>query len=155
MKENTDIIRVQTSDFDLAAEYRALRAASAQTGAIVTFTGLVRDFNQGDQVATMTLEHYPGMTEKVLADIVARARQRWRLQAVGVVHRVGALAPGEQIVFVGSASAHRGDAFAACEFIMDFLKTRAPFWKKERTGSGERWVDERQSDGEAAQRWQS
>ncbi|TQV85636.1 molybdopterin synthase catalytic subunit MoaE [Exilibacterium tricleocarpae] len=148
-----DRIRVQTDDFDLQAEYQTLRGIDAAAGAVVLFTGLVRDLNQGDAVRGLTLEHYPGMTEKVLADIVTEARQRWRLLQVSILHRVGALAPADQIVLVGCASAHRGDAFAACEFIMDFLKTRAPFWKQERTAGGHRWVEARDTDRDAAKRW--
>jgi len=155
-------IRVQEQDFDIKAEYDALRCKvstdqasdiSADTGAVVTFTGLVRDFNLGDGVETLFLEHYPGMTEKSLSDIAEQARSRWSVLKVCIIHRVGELKPGDQIVFVGVSSAHRGDAFSACEYIMDFLKTRAPFWKKEKTATGSRWVDARSSDSEAAARW--
>lgn len=146
-----DTIRVQNEDFDVGALMRALTDGRSDVGAVATFVGLVR--GDGDGVRQMTLEHYPGMTEKALADIVADARHRWSLLGVQVIHRVGPLVPGAQIVYVGIAAAHRGEAFAACEFIMDFLKTRAPFWKKERTRQGERWVDARESDDEAAARW--
>ncbi|MCC4265539.1 molybdopterin synthase catalytic subunit MoaE [Oceanimonas baumannii] len=146
------MIRVQTSDFSLATEYEAL-SQSSQTGAVVTFVGKVRDLNQGNMVSGMTLEHYPGMTEHALQQIVAEAKQRWPLLECRVIHRVGVLALGDQIVFVGVASQHREAAFAACHFIMDYLKTRAPFWKKERTADGERWVDVKDSDTEAASKW--
>lgn len=147
-------VRVQQQDFDVSAEIAALRAGRAEVGAVAVFIGTVRDVNDGSGVATMTLEHYPGMTEKSLQDICAQAMQRWRLVDTLVVHRHGTLAPLDQIVLVAVLSAHRGDAFAACEFIMDYLKTQAPFWKKERTPDGERWVDARDSDDRAAQRWQ-
>ena len=146
-------IQVQTDDFSLDSEYAALRADSPKIGAIVTFSGLMRDFNDGDDVSVLELEHYPGMTEKVLGDIIEQARERWQLEGVRVVHRIGEMAPSDQIVFVGVSSAHRVDAFAACEFIMDFLKTRAPFWKKEKTADGHRWVDAKASDDNAAERW--
>ncbi|WP_210504470.1 molybdopterin synthase catalytic subunit MoaE, partial [Pantoea ananatis] len=124
-----------------------------EDGAVVTFTGKVRNHNLGDDVAALTLEHYPGMTEKALQEIIDDARQRWPLQRVSVIHRIGELFPGDEIVFVGVTSAHRSSAFAAAEFIMDYLKTRAPFWKRETTEQGDRWVDARNSDHEAAQRW--
>ncbi|CAM3145493.1 MULTISPECIES: molybdopterin synthase catalytic subunit MoaE [Moritella] len=149
---NTDMIQIQTEDFDLAAEYAAL-GKSHSTGAVVTFIGKVRDFNQGDSVSGLTLEHYPGMTEKSLAKILVEAETRWSIQGVKVIHRVGELALGDQIVFVGVASMHRGDAFQACEFIMDYLKTQAPFWKKEATEAGSHWVDARETDTTAADRW--
>src|SRR6478672_1989920 len=123
-------------------------------GSLASFVGLVRDVNEGDAVRELTLEHYPGMTEKALQDIVDQARRRWDIIDVCVIHRVGTLYPADQIVFVAVASAHRGEAFAACEFIMDYLKTQAPFWKKEQSPSGERWVEARATDDEAAQRWQ-
>lgn len=145
-------IRVGPAAFDMAQEYSWL-AACKEDGAIVTFTGKVRNHNLGDDVAALTLEHYPGMTEKALQEIVDDARQRWPLQRVSVIHRIGELFPGDEIVFVGVTSAHRGSAFAAAEFIMDYLKTRAPFWKRETTGQGERWVDARSTDHEAALRW--
>ena len=144
-------IAVQTEAFDLAAEVGALYQANPKVGAVASFLGLVRDSSQG--VASLSLEHYPGMTEKALAQIVADAGQRWAVLDATVIHRVGTLRPTEPIVLVAVASGHRGDAFAACEFIMDFLKTRAPFWKKEATADGERWVDARESDDRAAARW--
>lgn len=146
-------IRVQTEDFDLSTEIRALREGDLRVGAIVSFVGTVRDLNDGRDVARMTLEHYPGMTEKALDAIVAQARGRWDLYDALVVHRVGNLGPGDQIVLVAVTSAHRGDAFAACEFIMDYLKTEAPFWKKEATPQGERWVEAREKDTAARERW--
>ena len=147
-------VSVQQRDFDIGAEVRALTAGRHQVGAVATFTGLVRDMNDGSGVHAMTLEHYPGMTENALQEIVEQARGRWELDGVRVIHRYGRLMPGDQIVFVGVTSAHRGDAFAACEFIMDFLKTRAPFWKREETPEGARWVDAREADDSAAERWE-
>ncbi len=147
-------IRVQTQDFDVGAELTALREGNAKIGAIASFTGLVRDINDGSGVSTLTLEHYPAMTEKALAEIVADARARWDVIDCTVIHRVGELKPTDQIVLVAVASGHRGDAFAACQFIMDYLKTRAPFWKKETTSQGQRWVESRDSDHAAARRWQ-
>jgi len=146
-------IKVQLEDFDVGAEMIALRAGNASIGAIASFVGLVRDVNAGDGVSTLTLEHYPGMTEKALADIATQAMARWEVLGCTVIHRVGELKPCDQIVLVIVASGHRGHAFQACEFIMDFLKTRAPFWKKERTADGDRWVDSRESDDAAARRW--
>ncbi len=145
-------IRVGPAPFDMAEAYRWL-AACDEDGAVVTFTGKVRNHNLGDNVAALTLEHYPGMTEKALQEIVDAARERWPLQRVTVIHRVGELFPGDEIVLVGVTSAHRGSAFSAAEFIMDYLKTRAPFWKREATEQGDRWVDARDSDHQAAQRW--
>lgn len=147
-------VRVQEADFDLGAELLALRAADARVGALASFLGLVRDMNDGASVAEMTLEHYPGMTEKALEEIVAEAKGRWEIYDVLVIHRVGPLKPCDQIVLVAVTSAHRGEAFAACEFIMDYLKTRAPFWKREATPDGARWVDARDADDSAAARWQ-
>lgn len=147
-------IRVQVETFDAGAELNRLHAANLGIGAVVSFVGYVRDFNDGQAVAGMLLEHYPGMTEKALAKIEAAARERWPLLTVEIIHRVGGLEPGEPIVFVGTSSAHRQAAFDACAFIMDYLKTRAPFWKKERTTDGERWVEGRGSDQQAAQRWE-
>ncbi|MFV5214486.1 molybdopterin synthase catalytic subunit MoaE [Azonexus caeni] len=147
-------VRVQTGDFDVGAELAALRAGDARVGALASFLGLVRDINDGASVAGMTLEHYPGMTEKALAQIVAEAKARWDIYEALVIHRVGPLAPCDQIVLVAVTSAHRGEAFAACEFIMDYLKTKAPFWKKEATPDGGRWVDARETDDSAAARWQ-
>ena len=149
------MVRVQTHPFDLTEELEALRAGDPQVGGLVSFVGYMRDFNQGEPVQTMTLEHYPGMTEKALEAIVAEARERWDLLGVRVVHRVGALAPGDPIVLVAVTSAHRGEAFRACEFVIDYLKTRAPFWKKERTPKGERWVAARKSDQTAGDRWKT
>ena len=147
-------VRVQEADFDLGAELLALRAADARVGALASFLGLVRDMNDGASVAEMTLEHYPGMTEKALEAIVAEAKGRWDIYDALVIHRVGPLKPCDQIVLVAVTSAHRGEAFAACEFIMDYLKTRAPFWKREATPEGARWVDARDADDSAAERWQ-
>lgn len=146
-------VRVQAGDFDLGAEVARLRAGDARTGAVVTFVGTVRDMNDGAQVASMELEHYPGMTERALQDIVEQARARWPLLGALVIHRIGPLAPRDQIVLVAVASSHRGEAFAACEFIIDYLKTDAPFWKKEATPEGGRWVDARVSDDTAKAKW--
>jgi len=146
-------IRVQTEDFDLGAEVALLRAGNAQVGAVATFVGTVREVNEGAGVSMMELEHYPGMTEKALEDIVAKARARWPIFDATVIHRVGPLQPLDQIVLVAVTSSHRGAAFAACEFIMDYLKTEAPFWKKEHTPDGVRWVDARVSDDAALARW--
>jgi molybdopterin synthase catalytic subunit len=146
-------VRVQTGDFDIGAEIAALRRGNPRIGAVASFVGVVRDLNEGDRVGRMTLEHYPGMTEKAIEAIVAEARSRWDIIDVTVIHRVGELAPTDQIVLVVVASGHRGEAFAACEFIMDYLKTRAPFWKKEETPGGARWVEARSTDDEAADRW--
>jgi molybdopterin synthase catalytic subunit len=144
---------VQTQDFDAGAEIAALRRADSRIGAIASFIGVVRDVNEGDSVSEMTLEHYPGMTERALAQIVAEAKARWDIIDILVVHRVGRLAPTDQIVLVVVTGAHRGEAFAACEFVMDYLKTRAPFWKKEATAEGTRWVEARTADDQAAERW--
>jgi len=149
-------VRVQTEDFDIGAEILALRKGNSgnpKIGAIASFIGLVRDVNEGDAVSEMTLEHYPGMSEKALEAIVTEAKQRWDIFDALVIHRVGTLKPADQIVLVAVSGAHRGDAFAACEFIMDYLKTRAPFWKKESTSAGSRWVEARESDDQAAERW--
>jgi molybdopterin synthase catalytic subunit len=146
-------VRVQQEDFDLGAELLALRRGNPKIGAIASFLGLVRDLNEGDAVAGMSLEHYPGMTEKALERIVEQARTRWDIFDALVIHRVGDLQPTDQIVLVAVTSAHRGEAFAACEFIMDYLKTQAPFWKREQTSFGARWVDARESDEKAAERW--
>ena len=146
-------IVVQTETFDLGAEVDAMRLGRSDIGAIASFVGLARDINEGSGVQAMTLEHYPGMTEKALAAVVDEARARWALLDVSVIHRVGRLLPGDPIVLVVVAGSHRGEAFAACEFVMDALKTRAPFWKKEETPEGERWVDARASDDAAAARW--
>lgn len=143
-------VSVQEADFDVGAEVAALSAGDPEAGAVASFVGLVR----GGEVHAMTLEYYPGMTEDALAEIVAQAKARWQLRRVRVIHRVGRLLPLDRIVFVGVSSSHRHDAFAACEFIMDYLKTRAPFWKKEETPAGSRWVDARESDDLAAARWE-
>ena len=139
--------------FDPEATLSAMRRGNAKIGAVVSFVGLMRDINEGDEVSELFLEHYPGMTEKALEAIVDEARQRWDLEAVQVIHRVGSIEPEDPIVMVAVASRHRGEAFRACEFIIDYLKTRAPFWKKETTDSGERWVDARHSDNQAEARW--
>ena len=146
-------VSVQETDFDVGAEIAQLSAGRREVGAVASFVGLVRDVNDGSGVHAMTLEHYPGMTERALAEIVDQAMARWSLLGVRVIHRYGRLEPADRIVFVGVASAHRGEAFAACEFIMDYLKTQAPFWKCEETPQGARWVDARESDDSAAARW--
>lgn len=146
-------VRVQAGDFDVGAEMAAMRGGNPKIGAIASFVGVVRDLNEGAAVAEMTLEHYPGMTEKALEKIVDEAKARWEIYNVLVVHRVGTLKPTDQIVMVMVASAHRGEAFQACEFLMDYLKTRAPFWKKEATPQGGRWVEARGTDDAAAERW--
>ncbi|MBB3212399.1 molybdopterin synthase catalytic subunit [Herbaspirillum sp. Sphag1AN] len=146
-------IRIQTADFDLSAEIAALRLSNPKVGAVVSFVGTVRDLNDGASVSEMTLEHYPGMTEKALEQIVETARTRWDIADALVIHRVGPLLPLAQIVLVAVSAKHRGEAFAACEFIMDYLKTEAPFWKKEQTPDGARWVDARDSDTSARDRW--
>ena len=148
-----DNVRVQSGDFDVGRELESLTRGRADVGALASFVGLVRDVNDGQPIRGMTLEHYPGMTEKALTAICAEARSRWELIDTLIIHRVGPLAPGDRIVLVGVSSAHRGAAFAACEFIMDFLKTRAPFWKQEKTPEGNRWVEARSSDDLAAERW--
>ena len=148
-------VRVQTEDFDVSRELALLRGDNRAVGAVAAFIGTVRDVNDEASVTSMTLEHYPGMTEKALAVIIDEAKSRWNIFDALVIHRVGALAPLDQIVLVGVTSAHRGEAFAACEFIVDYLKTRAPFWKKEQTPSGGRWVEARATDDEAAARWQT
>jgi molybdopterin synthase catalytic subunit len=146
-------IRIQTEDFDLSTEIAQLRAGDARVGAVASFIGTVRDINDGSSVSQMELEHYPEMTEKALKDIVAQAKARWDIFDALVIHRVGPLQPQDQIVLVAVTSAHRGEAFAACEFIMDYLKTQAPFWKKEQTPKGARWVDARASDDHALKKW--
>jgi molybdopterin synthase catalytic subunit len=146
-------VRVQKEDFDLGAEVARLRAGDPRIGAVVSFIGTVRDMNEGASVAELELEHYPEMTERSLQDIVEQARARWPLYGALVVHRVGPMQPMEQIVLVAVSSAHRGEAFTACEFIMDYLKTEAPFWKKEQTPEGARWVDARTSDDKAKAKW--
>ena len=146
-------VRVQAGDFEVGRELDVLIRGRRDVGALASFVGLVRDANDGHAIQGMTLEHYPGMTESALEDICAQAHARWDLIDTVVIHRVGPLVPGDRIVLVGVASAHRGEAFEACEFIMDYLKTRAPFWKKEDTPEGGRWVDARESDDAAAERW--
>jgi molybdopterin synthase catalytic subunit len=147
-------IRIQEGDFNLSTEIAALRKGDPRVGAVVTFLGTVRDMNDGSSVKGMTLEHYPGMTEKALQDILDQAKARWDIYQSLVIHRVGLLLPEDQIVMVAVTSAHRGEAFAACEFIMDYLKTAAPFWKKEDTPEGGRWVDARVTDETAMSRWE-
>jgi molybdopterin synthase catalytic subunit len=146
-------VRIQTEDFDLNAEIAALRMANPKIGAVASFVGVVRDLNDGDVVSNLFLEHYPGMTEKSLEEIIARAHARWDFFDATIVHRVGEMKPLDQIVLVIVTSAHRGEAFDACHFIMDFLKTDAPFWKREQTPTGARWVDARVTDETAAARW--
>ena len=146
-------IRVSPEDFDPGVETEKLILSNPQAGAVVNFVGVVRNRNDGSDVTALTLEHYPAMTEKALRGIVDRARERWDIGDVTVIHRVGRMTVGEHIVLVVVTSAHRGEAFAACEFIMDWLKTEAPFWKKETTPEGERWVDARESDDHAKARW--
>jgi molybdopterin synthase catalytic subunit len=146
-------VRVQIEDFDVSQEMLALRKKNPKVGAVASFVGVVRDLNDGEDVSTLELEHYPGMTERSLELIVNEAKTRWDIYDTLIIHRVGALQPLDQIVLVIVTSAHRGESFKACEFLMDYLKTRAPFWKKEQTSSGERWVEARASDAEAAERW--
>lgn len=146
-------VRVQTDDFDVGLEISQLRQARPDTGAVVSFIGQVRDINDGDAVSQLTLEHYPGMTEKALASIILQAKTRWDFFDGLIIHRVGTLQPTEQIVLVAVSGAHRGEAFKACEFIMDYLKTEAPFWKKEVTASGEHWLEAKDSDDLARERW--
>jgi molybdopterin synthase catalytic subunit len=147
------VVKVQTDDFDVAQVLADLRNNKPQVGAIVSFIGLVRDINDGADVSTLTLEHYPEMTEKALQSIVDEAKQRWDVMDAVVIHRVGTLLPTDQIVLVAISSAHRQAAFSACEFIMDYLKTQAPFWKKETNNQGARWVEAKASDDEAKARW--
>ena len=149
----TPRVSIQTADFDLGAEVSALRAADPGVGAVVSFVGTVRDRNDGLGVSAMELEHYPGMTEKAIEAMIDEALRRFDIRAARVIHRVGPLAPLDQIVLVVVTSAHRGSAFQACEFLMDYLKTQAPFWKKEHTPQGARWVDARVSDDAALARW--
>ena len=146
-------VRVQSEDFDLSAEVATLRAGDGGVGAVVSFVGTVRDRNDGTEVATLELEHYPGMTEASIDRMIDAAMQRFEIRAARVVHRIGALAPEAQIVLVAVTAAHRGQAFLACEFLMDYLKTQAPFWKKESGPDGARWVDARVADDAAAARW--
>ena len=146
-------VKVQTEDFNPQTVVNALCKGRSDIGAVVTFVGLVRDSAQANAVSAMELEHYPGMTERALQDIVDQAHQRWQLQGVSIIHRVGKLQPAEQIVMLAVASLHRREAFQACEFMIDFLKTRAPFWKKEYTAHGAHWVDARECDDVAIERW--
>jgi molybdopterin synthase catalytic subunit len=146
-------VSIQHEDFDVAAEIAALRAGDSGVGAVCSFIGTVRDRNEGDAVSAMELEHYPGMTEKSIEGMIDEAFGRFDIRAARVIHRIGRLAPQDQIVLVVVTSAHRGESFRACEFLMDYLKTQAPFWKKESTPAGERWVDARVSDDAALARW--
>jgi len=149
-------IAVQQSDFDLSKEYESVREVAGDPGAIVTFTGLVREFyteDSTDSIQTLTLEHYPGMTEKSLLSIAEQADEKWPLLAIRIVHRVGDLKPGDQIVLVATASAHRHAAFEAAQFMMDYLKSNAPFWKKQKTDKSTDWVQARQTDADAIKRW--
>ena len=149
----TFTVRIEQADFSVQQEIDSLRRLSANVGAIATFSGLVRDRQDGQIITALFLEHYPGMTEKSLQKILQEAEQRWPLLAVTVIHRIGELKPGDQIVFVGVSSSHRAAAFAACEFIMDYLKTRAPFWKKCLLGNSQHWVEAKDSDHAAGERW--
>lgn len=146
-------VRVQIQDFDAGLEINLLRNARKDAGAVVSFIGQVRDLNEGDAVSKLTLEHYPGMTERALEAIVKLAQSRWDIFDTVIIHRIGSLQPADQIVLVAVSSAHRGEAFKACEFIMDYLKTEAPFWKKEQTSTGERWVEAKITDEDARERW--
>lgn len=146
-------VAIQTQDFDLSEEVENLRMGNSKIGAICSFVGTVRDRNEGDQVATLELEHYPGMTEASINKMIAEAQSRFDIFGAVVIHRVGLLMPLDQIVLVAVSSAHRGESFQACEFLMDYLKTQAPFWKKELTPQGHRWVDARVSDDQALKRW--
>jgi molybdopterin synthase catalytic subunit len=148
------MIRVQREDFDLGAELKALTEGNPSIGGVTSFIGLVRDIAGGEAISDMTLEHYPGMTEKQLAEIEAEAHRRWPLNAVLIIHRYGPLKPGDQIVLVATASGHRDAAFEACRFLIDWLKTKAPFWKLEETAAGPRWVEAKESDEEAARGWE-
>jgi molybdopterin synthase catalytic subunit len=147
-------VRIQREDFDAGAEIARLRAGDPRIGAVASFVGVARDRNDGATVSTLVLEHYPGMTEKAIEAIVTQAKARWLVADILVIHRIGTLEPLDQIVLVVVTSSHRGDAFAACEFVMDYLKTEAPFWKKESTPAGARWVDARESDEAARGRWE-
>jgi len=149
----TDRVLIQQEPFDTGAEIRQLIEADQAMGAVVNFVGVMRNMNEGETVSEMTLEHYPGMTEKALQVIIEEARERWHLGQVTVIHRVGKLRPSDEIVLVAVSAEHRGEAFDGCEYIIDFLKTRAPFWKKEKTAHGVRWVDERESDMAAVEQW--
>ncbi len=146
-------VRVQQQEFDPEQAQRDLRDSVPGSGALVSFVGMLRDMNNGRIVREMVLEHYPGMTEKVLWQLLEQARLRWSLNGARIIHRVGSLQPQDAIVLVATSSTHRGDAFRACEFLIDALKTQAPFWKREITPEGQRWVAARDQDAEAAQRW--
>jgi molybdopterin synthase catalytic subunit len=146
-------VRIQTEDFDTGQELTSMRLAEPSIGALVSFVGQVRDMNEGDAINTLTLEHYPEMTQKALQAIELEAKTRWDIIDSLIIHRIGRLQPQDQIVLVAVTSAHRGEAFKACEFMMDFLKTSAPFWKKETTSQGERWVEAKLADDEAKARW--
>lgn len=148
-----DTLRIQADEFDVSTELTALRAGDARVGAVCCFVGTVRDRNEGSEVSVLELEHYPGMTEKAIASMVQQARARFDIRGTCIIHRVGPLAPQDQIVMVAVSAAHRGESFQACEFLMDYLKTQAPFWKKEKTPEGSRWVDARESDDAALRRW--
>lgn len=150
---DSDIIKIQTEAFDAGAYINQLTLADSSMGAVASFIGVMRDTNEGDEVTTMTLEHYPGMTEKALHAIIEQARHRWQLGRCILLHRVGPLLPSDQIVLVAVSSSHRKQAFQACEFIIDYLKNEAPFWKKETTSQGERWVEERKQDKDALKQW--
>ncbi len=149
----SDEISIQSADFSLADEVELLEKDNAIDGAVVTFTGRVRNKNEGEAVTSLTLEHYPGMTEKSLEKIISEAKSRWHIGRVKVIHRIGKLFIGDQIVFVGVTSLHRQDAFAANEFIMDYLKVQAPFWKKEQVADGEKWLKAKNSDNDKAEQW--
>ena len=148
-------ISIQEKDFDVASELAALRSGSSKVGALVSFVGLVRDFSNEGQIENIFLEHYSGMTEKALNKIIQEATVRWNLLGTRVIHRIGALLPNDQIVLVATAALHRGEAFAGCEFIIDYLKTAAPFWKKEQTGQGAKWLETRDSDVQRMEHWRS
>ena len=147
-------VRVQTQDLDVGFEINHLRVSRPDVGAVVSFVGQVRDLNDGNTIATLTLEHYPGMTEKSLETIVSQAKSRWNIMDATIIHRVGTLQPLDQIVLVAVSSAHRNEAFSACEFMMDYLKTEAPFWKKEATAEGEQWLEAKETDETARKRWE-
>jgi molybdopterin synthase catalytic subunit len=146
-------ISIQENDFDLASEMAVLRGSSAKIGALVSFVGLVRDFSQNDPIENIFLEHYPGMTEKALEKMINEATQRWNLLGTRVIHRIGTLLPNDQIVLVATAAMHRGEAFSGCEFIIDYLKTAAPFWKKEQTAQGAQWLETRETDMQRSAHW--
>lgn len=153
VSNSNDTVRVQPEDFAIGDEIALLRTRSKSLGAIASFIGLMRDFNDDATILEMSLEHYPGMTERALENIAQQAKKRWQVDDIVIIHRIGKFKPGDQIVLVLTTSAHRGAAFSACEFVMDYLKTKAPFWKKELTSDGERWVESRASDVDASNRW--